>query len=284
MTDFDKAKTYGDWLAAVGPAITGLGTDDFFPQLEVAMAVIPDIGCAMLLHYPNNGQPEALHTSYARGEEYRLHVEGYLSGPYVLDPYYLASINGIKAGAYMLQEVAPDNFKKSEYYRVYYRATGLKDELNYLQPIPEGGYLHLSLAYQGNSARIPAVTGRLLKSIAPVVNALLLRHWQWCVPQSPAREDEGIHGQVVQALGLFGSSLLTEREQSILQLVLQGHSNRSVSMKLDIAESTVKLHRKHIYEKFDISSQSELFHLFIDSISCFDPQKNVDPLQSYLGQ
>ena len=43
-----------------------------------------------------------------------------------------------------------------------------------------------------------------------------------------------------------------------------------------------KLHRKHMYQKFDISSQSELFHLFIDSLSCFNPGEDKDPLQSYM--
>ena len=35
---------------------------------------------------------------------------------------------------------------------------------------------------------------------------------------------------------------------------------------LGISPETVKLHRKHSYKKLDISTQSELFYLFIDSL------------------
>jgi len=85
-----------------------------------------------------------------------------------------------------------------------------------------------------------------------------------------------------QTLQLFGSSVLTAREQAVLQLVLHGHSNKSAAEKLGITLATVKLHRKHIYKKLDIRSQAELFYLFIDSISSSPSPENEDPLKAYM--
>jgi DNA-binding NarL/FixJ family response regulator len=68
----------------------------------------------------------------------------------------------------------------------------------------------------------------------------------------------------------------------VLQLILHGHSSQSIAGKLDIALRTVKLHRQNLYQKLDISSQAELFYLFIDSLSCLGNGDNFDPLSAYL--
>ena len=61
--------------------------------------------------------------------------------------------------------------------------------------------------------------------------------------------------------------ILTPREIEITALVLQGHSSGSISRHLSIAPGTVKNHRKSIYQKLDVSSQSELFAMFIQQLS-----------------
>ncbi|WP_210337734.1 helix-turn-helix transcriptional regulator [Mesorhizobium sp. INR15] len=68
---------------------------------------------------------------------------------------------------------------------------------------------------------------------------------------------------VEQAFETFAPSRLTRREQGIVSLILRGHSSMSIGRILEIAEGTVKIHRKHIYAKLDISSQTELFNPFI---------------------
>jgi DNA-binding CsgD family transcriptional regulator len=67
------------------------------------------------------------------------------------------------------------------------------------------------------------------------------------------------------SLAAFGSSILTRREQQITGMVLLGNSTRLIAEKLAISTETVKLHRKHAYAKLDISSQAELFSLFMQA-------------------
>ncbi len=55
-----------------------------------------------------------------------------------------------------------------------------------------------------------------------------------------------------------GSSILTEREREILQLVVEGLTNLEISEKLCISASTVDTHRKNIMAKLDIHSVAGL--------------------------
>ncbi|MNN87274.1 Transcriptional regulatory protein UhpA [compost metagenome] len=62
----------------------------------------------------------------------------------------------------------------------------------------------------------------------------------------------------------FGGDRLTEREREIAHLLLRGHSVKSSAKVLEISPETVRMHRKNLYTKLEISSQAELFALFID--------------------
>lgn len=52
-------------------------------------------------------------------------------------------------------------------------------------------------------------------------------------------------------------STLTPREADILELISQGLSNKMIARKLDIAESTVKVHVKHLLKKLNLKSRVE---------------------------
>ncbi len=54
------------------------------------------------------------------------------------------------------------------------------------------------------------------------------------------------------------TSLLTEREREILQLVAEGLTNQEIAAKLCISTSTVDTHRKNIMAKLDIHSVAGL--------------------------
>ena len=52
--------------------------------------------------------------------------------------------------------------------------------------------------------------------------------------------------------------LLTLRELSIVQLVIRGRSNREIATTFAIAEGTVKIHLKHIYQKLQCEDRVDL--------------------------
>ncbi|MNP83256.1 Response regulator protein TodT [compost metagenome] len=68
-------------------------------------------------------------------------------------------------------------------------------------------------------------------------------------------------------LDVFKCDALSPREHQVARMILKGHSSMSISLNLDIALPTVKTHRKNIYAKLGIATQSELMGLFLDGIN-----------------
>lgn len=57
---------------------------------------------------------------------------------------------------------------------------------------------------------------------------------------------------------------LSSREKDIVKLMMEGFTNREISEKLFISESTVETHRKNIYRKTDTHSLPKLIQLVRD--------------------
>ena len=67
------------------------------------------------------------------------------------------------------------------------------------------------------------------------------------LPEMPAE----VAGQPVRA----GLDLLSAREREVLALIALGDSNKVIGRKLDIAETTVKIHVQHILRKLQLTSR-----------------------------
>ena len=52
-----------------------------------------------------------------------------------------------------------------------------------------------------------------------------------------------------------GAGLLSAREREVLVLIALGDSNKLIARKLDIAETTVKIHVQHIFRKLQLTSR-----------------------------
>ena len=56
-------------------------------------------------------------------------------------------------------------------------------------------------------------------------------------------------------------TMLTDREQDVMKLVVKGLSSKAIANALGISHRTVEVHRSHILEKLDVRSVPELIHL-----------------------
>jgi DNA-binding CsgD family transcriptional regulator len=199
-------------------------------------------------------------------------VTDYQEGPYLLDPFYQVYADRVKPGLYRLREIVPDRFYHSEYYRSYYRRTGLAEEIGFLVSLPHDMMLVLSLMRAGTSAPFSDRDMNKLRRMEPIVHASSARHWR-NLGHLRSREAEAetarppLNLQVISAFENFGDGVLTRREREVVRMVLRGHSSNSIGRHFKIATGTVKIHRKNIYAKLGISSQSELFSHFISYLS-----------------
>ena len=49
----------------------------------------------------------------------------------------------------------------------------------------------------------------------------------------------------------------SKRQQQVIELLLQGKSNKQIASKLGISESTVEFHLRNIYGKLQVNSRTE---------------------------
>lgn len=254
-----------DRETALAAAITAIGTAQFVSAaLDYLRQIVPFRGCFLTL-LQGDRRPVHLYDN-VRAERRAVVIDRYLDGAYLLDPFYVAYRENPRCAVLRLQDVAPDRFLQSTYFRDYYHAIRLQDEAAILIDLPPGRHLFYSLGRLVDEPRFKAREIAALRRVLPVFAALNNRHFLHAV-YGPAPEDPLAAGGIDAALARFGDATLTERERQIAGLILRGHSTQSVAATIGISPGTVKIHRKNIYRKLQISSQSELFSLFLGALA-----------------
>jgi DNA-binding CsgD family transcriptional regulator len=258
--------------------IPGAGSSEFPRLLIKLLKQLVPINDATIVVYPGTDLPVIEYFEVPEGSG-RSTLDIFIKGAFILDPYYLAATRDRKFGVFRIRELAPAGFKDSEYYKTWYRDCGYQDECGYLIPISGEGFINIALGR--TESRSPFTKRQLgvLEAIRPAIEALCQQHW---AESGSAANSVNLRGQMHAALDAFGSSLLTDREAQVINLVLHGHSTKTVAEKLSISMETVKLHRKHAYAKLEISSQAELFYLFLDSLMSANDYAGGDTLVEYL--
>ncbi len=260
-----KARNECSEELALSGAIAAIGTADFVPRAtDYLRAVAQFPGCFLTL-LDGNRPPLHIYDN-VRAERRAAVVDRYLDGAYLLDPFY-AAYRASKPCAFLhLREVAPDRFSQSTYSREYYNLIRLEDEAAFLIDLPGGRHLFYSIGRLDGQPKFSARDLRAFRRVLPVFAALNRRHFADLSYGGAGAETQTAH-EIDQAMARFGAESLTEREREIAILVLKGHSSRSIAGATEIALGTVKIHRKNIYRKLGISSQSELFALFLQALA-----------------
>jgi DNA-binding CsgD family transcriptional regulator len=201
-------------------------------------------------------------------------LNAYLGGTYLLDPFAIACLSGVAPGLYRMAELAPDKVFEGEYFNswqahpcISMESGTLAEEIGYLFPLRPDVMAAYSLMRSHGKEPFDAQEYAVLRAIEPVVRQVLTMHWRRS-PDIRAQLPE-LHerSSLEDAFQSFANEGLTPQQRRIVQMILRGHSNASIGGKLGISEGTAKNHRHAIYDRLKISSQSELFTLFIRHLS-----------------
>lgn len=257
-------------------------TDDFMPALADLFKALVPLNNVDIIAYPSRKLPHLEYNDVPRVPRSST-INSFLQAAFLLDPYYLAATRDKRWGFFCLSELAPSGFTDSEYYRIYYKSTKLNDECGYLIPLNDNhdSFINISLGYIDRDDTFSDEHLALLADIEPVIRSIINVYWK---TNDHGNNQPNLRHKLESALTCFGSSMLTEREQQMVQLILHGYSTRAISDRLEISAETVKLHRKNAYAKLDINAQGELFHLFIDSLMSDKNYATGDPLVYYHQQ
>lgn len=268
------------WNRALADIIDSPFDNGTLAKMITALEQIVQASSSTIMSYPPDHKPYIHFQNLLAEEDPSIHINQYLDGAYLVDPYYLASQENASEGVFTIKDVAPEGFENSEYYRLYYHAVDLLDEACFILQGIQGHVLVISLGRHTQDQYFQAEEKDLLQTLFPIVKAIVNK---WAKESSALQHDEIIKTHLDAALKSFGTSLLTNRECEIINRILRGHSIKSISERLGNSIETIKHHRKKIYLKLEVNSQAELFYLFIDSLRCCSQEIDKDPLIAYMS-
>jgi DNA-binding CsgD family transcriptional regulator len=270
------------WNRDISRAIAALGTGQFFPSLIEAINGQVAIDYPQIWLYHRDLPPKIL---YHRIPKHAVasQIDQYLEGPYREDPFYQTSMHQPRSKIYRLSRITMGKLQDSDYYRNYYADTGTCDEAVYLAKLQAGNVINLSMMRLADRTPFSDQEYESLYLLAEPVSELLKSHTEYSGFAATHLIQPGINHQIDLAFRTFGESLLSPREKAVLELMLRGYGTHISAERLLIAVETVRRHRKSIYRKLDVNSQTDLFSLFLNSMSCMGEAAGKDPLSIYMS-
>ena len=249
-----------------------VGAKTFFIDLSDTLSGTFGFECFHIFLYQTDAAPVSLANRPARCS-YQRGLDNFLNFTYVINPVFRAFQGNAASGVYLISDLVADDFKRvidtadidifvEDSETIGYRTPGWPKnmaECIVLVRLPNGTALDFSfLVPRGHKQS--ATCAEQLRQLFPVLARVVCRQFEIdpasfvAAPQRPGQEDR---------FQDFGSDVLTDREMEVVQLILVGHTSGSISLQLGVSISTVKSHRRNIYGKLEISSQAELFSLFL---------------------
>ena len=270
------------WNRDLSKAIAHLGSDRFLPTLLKAIYRGIQIDYPQVWLYHPDLPPQCIYheiPEYARYSQ----IDRYLEGPYREDPCYQVSMGQSRGRFYRVSDLLGEDLERNNYYLNYYRDTATEDEVVFVARLANGSVLNVSLMRKNGHGRFDKQEYDYLKALSAPVSELLRRHSLLSDFNQRYLTGPDINGVIDLAFSAFGSSLLSPREKNVLELMLRGYSSQASAEKLGIAIETLRRHRKSIYRKLDVNSQTDLFSLFIATLPYLGQSGVNDPLSVYLS-
>lgn len=245
-------------------AMAAVGTSAFFPAYRKLLRAKLPFATFLMMRFDPGRAPVLMDAWYVADMFLGAALTEYVENTYPFDPFFQFGDIPDSGGLYRLTEIAPDRFFSSAYYLDYYRKTGLCDEIGLLAPLPSGARAHMSIGRFEGTGPFKRREVQCLRHHGPVMLELLSQHVTAVSPHIPAAMPKD-SPPLADVIRLHAQDMLschlTRREAQMAALVLQGHSNGSAALTLEISRETCKVHRRNLYRKLAISSQRDLFGL-----------------------
>ncbi len=179
-----------------------------------------------------------------------------------MDPFYIANRENLTEWFLPSIDIAPAYFLENRVLPQVFCTIHFHDEAQYNVQLDPDRTLCISI---GSKVRFSQEQITMLDIIKPWVTALMHQRMGYEVDVEKTPAEPPLWPETVNQLG----TQITARESDVLRLLLSGFSNKEIAGKLSLSAETIKVHRRNIYAKLNIKSQSELFARF------FMPKQNI---------
>lgn len=261
----------------MGGLVDRIDADDLPERLVAALSTLAPFGMAVFFVNRGRSRPICLHDTFP-DEKAKSGVRNYVNGTYVLNPAYLAHLGGVETGIYRMCDLAPDGFFHRDFADIDKISRAPSEEIGFItQGWPTGLEELVIFVRLGSrtTAEIDLFCPRAdnafddrviarLQAQLPVVASIVRKHWSLC---GQALAENPVDARIDELFDGFGKPELSDREHEVVQHILRGHSSESIGYNLKISITTVKTHRKRAYAKLNVSSQSELLSLFLQTVA-----------------
>ncbi|MDB6442492.1 MULTISPECIES: helix-turn-helix transcriptional regulator [Pseudomonas] len=246
------------WHRSIGQLIMRLNRPEFWSSLVRLLNEHVQVDNWVVLIFSNQQVQVVSLPEVADTEEVDAFIHRYVKGLYMLDPFYIADRENPQTGFFHMLDVAPEHFLETEYYHQYFEQYISVDEAQYNVKLDPERTLCVSF---GSNVRFTQEQITTLDIIKPWVTALMHQRMAFEVDVAKHPGEPAPWPETIASLG----AQITVREKDVLKLLLSGFSNKEIAGKLSLSAETIKVHRRNIYAKLNIKSQSELFARFFTS-------------------
>lgn len=265
----DERRLQASELAAHAAAgarlVDAVRCDDACSALCAELGALCDFQNFIVYVFRRDASPSLIATN--RGvPRMRDSMADYIKGLYALDPFHRLTLDRA-SGLYRMRDIMPEAFPQSEFYRRFYKFTDVSDELRYIVWPDDDRSVHIFIEREGVGSEFAQAEVERLEAVAPFVASFVTAHFAWQDQRGAESPPPAAGFDLRDKVRGMQPGALTPREVDTVELMLKGHSTKSMARVLDIDAGTVANHKRHIYAKLDVHSQAQLFDLFLRSLN-----------------
>jgi len=248
--------------SGLAAAVDAMGSTGFHRALLDALSPLLPWTFRYLYVYRRNGPPLV---PFCEGLE-ALWIERYLGGYYRFDPFYRMCLHDSPQGVHLLADHVGSS-EGGRRYGSFLAGADIFDDVILMLPMAEAT---MALSWDRSLEAFPRAAIADLREAAPLALALNRAHGARRAEagEGDSLPQEGAPSPLAfeDAVAAFLPASLTPREGEIVGLALNGFDNGAIARRMGISDQVVRNRRRGIYDKLDITSERELFRLFLDHV------------------
>lgn len=239
------------WLVfpkQVADCIDKIGSSEFYPYFFQLIKKIAQIDQYMVFEFSPSGDYATCRLAYnLEKPDLGLELASlYLEGAYLDDPM----LTELKKSALCAAETQHCRLLEKRrlppvYRKRFFNVPNFDSKFSLLVVDGQSQHIFYINFYSKKNNAFAKGQFELLEHLSPLVGSLLLKHFR----------DERKQRGVIKSLLVSG---LSQREAQICNMILKGHTAKSMGDELELSESTIITYKKRAFNKLNITRKSDL--------------------------